>query len=156
MNSYVKVTNGKPKFYTIGQLRQDNPDTGFPRSPSDDLLASWGIYPVTDTPRPEHDPMTQDIAEGDPVLKRSKWARTWVIRELTLEELEVVLSDAASAIRQLRNQRLKETDWVVVYHTERGTNIPLEWEQYRQDLRNITDHVNFPRLTEEDWPVKPE
>jgi hypothetical protein len=26
---------------------------------------------------------------------------------------------------------------------------------YRQALRDITDHVNFPYLADEDWPVKP-
>jgi hypothetical protein len=30
------------------------------------------------------------------------------------------------------------------------------WGTYRQALRDITGHVNFPYLTEADWPVKPE
>lgn len=61
----------------------------------------------------------------------------------------------AEKTREKRNTLLAETDWVVVFHTERGTNIPLEWETYRQDLRDITGHVNFPYLKEGDWPVKP-
>jgi hypothetical protein len=29
------------------------------------------------------------------------------------------------------------------------------WVDYRQALRDITNHVNFPYLADEDWPVKP-
>ena len=86
MNSYVKVTNGKPEFYTVGQLRQDNPDTGFPASPSDELLAEWGVYPVTDTPRPEYDPATQDVTEGSLEFVDGQWMTTWHVRDLTREE----------------------------------------------------------------------
>lgn len=65
------------------------------------------------------------------------------------------LDGLAAANRTLRDQKLSETDWVVVMHTEKGTNIPLEWETYRQGLRDITSHENWPELSEADWPVKP-
>jgi len=64
-------------------------------------------------------------------------------------------ADAAKSVRTKRDSLLAETDWVVVMHTEKGTNIPLDWEVYRQALRDITNHVNFPYLAEDDWPVKP-
>jgi len=38
-------------------------------------------------------------------------------------------------------------------HTEKGTNIPAEWELYRQALRDITGQAGFPHQVE--WPVKP-
>ena len=153
---HIKLTNDLPEIYSIGQLRRDNPNTSFPRRVSADTLASYGVYPYTVAEQPEHDLATQVIEPGDFTETESGWVRGWTVRDKRPEELLAAYEAAASTIRQLRNQRLKETDWVVIYHTERGTNIPLEWEQYRQDLRNITDHVNFPRLTEEDWPVKPE
>jgi hypothetical protein len=61
----------------------------------------------------------------------------------------------AAGARDQRNRLLAETDWVVVMHTEKGTNIPEAVAVYRQDLRDITDHANFPHLEEGDWPVKP-
>jgi len=30
-----------------------------------------------------------------------------------------------------------------------------EMTTYRQALRDITDHANFPYLAEDDWPTKP-
>jgi hypothetical protein len=61
----------------------------------------------------------------------------------------------AAGIRQQRDRLLAETDWIVIMHTEKGGSIPLEWATYRQALRDITDHVNFPHLQEADWPTKP-
>jgi hypothetical protein len=42
---HLKITNGQPETYSIGQLRRDNPNTSFPKVPSDALLADWGVYP---------------------------------------------------------------------------------------------------------------
>jgi len=62
---------------------------------------------------------------------------------------------AAKAVRSKRDSLLAETDWVVIVHTEKGTNIPAAMEIYRQALRDISNHVNFPHLQEADWPTKP-
>jgi hypothetical protein len=64
-------------------------------------------------------------------------------------------ASAAASVRNQRNQLLAETDWIVIMHTEKGTNIPAMVELYRQALRDITNHANFPHLSEEDWPSKP-
>lgn len=56
-------------------------------------------------------------------------------------------------VRSNRNALLAESDWVVIYHTEKGTNIPLEWELYRQNLRDITAQEGFPYSIT--WPAKP-
>lgn len=139
--------------YPIEAFRSFHPEVH--GRPSVAVLKRYGWALLLSDLEPE---MTEDqVAERGPVEWRDGVAFwTWVVRDKTPEELQAAYEASASAIRQLRNQRLEDSDWVVIYHTERGTNIPLEWEQYRQSLRNITDHVNFPRLTEEDWPVKPE
>lgn len=59
----------------------------------------------------------------------------------------------AEQIRMQRDTLLAATDWVVVYHTEKGTNIPLEWEVYRQALRDIPEQEGFPGNVT--WPAKP-
>jgi hypothetical protein len=61
----------------------------------------------------------------------------------------------ATGVRNTRNKLLADTDWIVIMHTEKGTNIPATVEIYRQALRDITDHANFPHLAEDDWPTKP-
>jgi hypothetical protein len=61
----------------------------------------------------------------------------------------------ATSVRDQRTRLLSETDWIVIMHTEKGTAIPADVEAYRQALRDITSHANFPHLAEDDWPVKP-
>jgi hypothetical protein len=61
---------------------------------------------------------------------------------------------AAKSVRAQRDKLLAETDWIVIMHTEKGTNIPLEWEIYRQSLRDITSQPGFPHNVT--WPEKPE
>lgn len=60
---------------------------------------------------------------------------------------------AEAAVRSHREALLSASDWIVVFHTEKGTNTPLEWEVYRQALRDITAQEGFPH--EVIWPVKP-
>ena len=53
--------------------------------------------------------------------------------------------------REKRNQLLAETDWWA------GSDHTMTQAQtdYRQDLRDITSHANWPNLTASDWPTKP-
>jgi hypothetical protein len=57
------------------------------------------------------------------------------------------------ALREVRNTKLAETDWVVTMHKELGTNIPAAWKTYRQALRDITD--TYTSLDDVVWPEKP-
>jgi len=54
-----------------------------------------------------------------------------------------------------RADLLTETDWYVIRATETATEVPADIVTYRQALRDITTHTNWPNLSEEDWPVKP-
>lgn len=144
---YLKLTNGIPAKYTLGQLRRDNSQTSFPKSIPDDLLASYDVYPYTRPSVPEYDNLawcliydafTQD-AQGN-------WSLPYKLEALPLE-------DAQSNVRDKRDSLLQQTDWVVIMHTEKGTNVPMEWEVYRQALRDITSQEGFPY--EVTWPTKP-
>ena len=59
----------------------------------------------------------------------------------------------AKKIREERDTKLTESDWTQV------ADAPVDqaaWATYRQALRDIPTHANFPNLTETDWPTKPE
>lgn len=57
-----------------------------------------------------------------------------------------------ATVRQERSKRLAATDWVVAKAYETGTQVPTEWADYRQALRDITDQKN-PWLVV--WPEPP-
>lgn len=72
---------------------------------------------------------------------------------------EYAVANAAaqqSSQRRRRNDLLSECDWVVLRKTERDIDIPSEWSTYRQALRDLPTHTNWPDLEDSDWPTKPE
>lgn len=56
-------------------------------------------------------------------------------------------------LRRMRNFKLAETDWQIVMHKEKGTNIPAALKTYRQALRDITN--DYTSLDDVVWPEKP-
>ena len=58
--------------------------------------------------------------------------------------------------RQARNNLLNDSDWTVLPDSPLTTEQKTTWETYRQALRDITAHADFPYLTDADWPTKPE
>jgi len=62
-------------------------------------------------------------------------------------------AERAAANREHRNQLLSSTDWTQLPDAPTDKT---EWTTYRQALRDLTDNVNWPNLSEADWPVPPE
>lgn len=57
--------------------------------------------------------------------------------------------------RARREQELYTTDWTQVVDCPLSDLKKAEWATYRQALRDITSHSNWPELEEEDWPTQP-
>ena len=143
---HLKLTNGTPAKYTLGQLRRDNPQTSFPKLIPDDLLASYDVYPYTRPAVPEYDSLSHRLTDGAFEQVNGAWVLPYVVEEQPLEQAE-------RNIRSRRDNLLQDTDWIVIKSYERGENIPAEWELYRQALRDITAQAGFPYSVE--WPTKP-
>lgn len=68
---------------------------------------------------------------------------------------------AAEAVRTKRDALLAESDWVTVKAVDQnaqdslGIQVPQVWLTYRQALRDITSHANFPNLQDSEWPETP-
>jgi hypothetical protein len=103
---------------------------------------------------PVFDPMTHRVENSNlPVLKDGKWMLTKTVVALTAEQIASRDAAKAKEVRSQRDRLLAETDWIVIMHTEKGTNIPAGWEIYRQSLRDITSQPGFPHNVT--WPTKP-
>ena len=63
---------------------------------------------------------------------------------------------ASYLVRTRRNRILRYSDWAVLPDSPLTDAQIAEWSTYRQALRDITDHANFPFLEENDWPVSPD
>ncbi len=55
-------------------------------------------------------------------------------------------------VRKKRNDLLAESDWTQITD---ATVDKAAWATYRQSLRDITTHSNFPTLEDSDWPTAP-
>lgn len=63
-------------------------------------------------------------------------------------------ADKEPEMRRERNALLRSSDWTQL------PDVPLTtkeaWATYRQALRDLPNHVNWPNLNDADWPVPPE
>jgi hypothetical protein len=149
---YILAPNQVAKTYpyTIGELRRDNPNTSFPRRPTEATLASWGVYPVASVDSPAFSYATQNLTEGNPVLVNSQWQQTWVITDATPEEVAQRAAQQADDTRSKRDKLLADTDWMALS----DNTLTDAWATYRQALRDITAQNGFPHSVV--WPAKPE
>lgn len=151
---YVKITNGSVDTYpySVGELRRDNPNVSFPKQIPDTLLAEYGVYPVTETDQPSYTPRTQNIAqETTPTLVSDAWTVGWTVTDKTAEETTEYDNTVAVQNRDLRNRLLADTDWTGLS----DVTMSAEMTTYRQALRDITTHANWPNLEPNDWPTQP-
>lgn len=80
------------------------------------------------------------------------------IRSATEAEIAEELAElqTAAAERQhrfTRDAKLAATDWMVIKAVEAGEEVPANVVAYRQALRDITTHTEWPHIDELDWPT---
>ena len=152
---HVKITNGNVDTYpyNVGQLRRDNPNTSFPKQIPDDMLESYGILPVTYTEMPSINDRTQMAEQASsPSLVDGAWTIGWTTSSKTAEETQAWDDNIAASNRGQRDSLLTQSDWTQV------ADAPVDataWSTYRQALRDLPSHANWPNLNDGDWPVKP-
>jgi len=82
---YIKLNNGVPENYTIGQLRKDNPQTSFPSQIPDSVLESHGVFKVEETEKPVVS-FDKNVIEATPQLVNGVWKQVWLVSDATAEE----------------------------------------------------------------------
>ena len=144
----------------IGEHKVLFPNVGFPGGvPTESWMTENSVMPVTVFRA--YNGLTEKSTPVDPYIESG------VVYLHKIEALDDSQKAAAQTARdnltaarnrERRNQLLEETDWMA------GSDVTMtnEWKTYRQALRDITKHSNWPNLklggpgTEEtDWPAKP-
>lgn len=147
----VKVVNGRVEKYpySISDLRLDNPGTSFPKVTPDATLAAYGVYSVSDTPRPNAD-YTKNVVEDEPRQVDGKWTQVWNVSDASPEEISARIAEKSKSVRSDRNYLLQQTDWMALQDAD-----PMSpaWASYRQALRDITKQAGFP--FDVTWPDRP-
>jgi hypothetical protein len=148
---YVRIVNNNPVwYYTPDRLRSDEPNTSFPESISNNLLAEFNVFPLAIDSRPSTT-QEQTAVLLDPVFENDAWVQHWEVQDLDSVAIELIYNRLAGDIRQRRAQLLQECDWT------QGRDIPTAtsnlWKPYRKELRDITEQSGFPANVI--WPTPP-
>jgi hypothetical protein len=134
---YVLTTNGVIETYpySIGDLRRDNPQTSFPRNPSLEALADFGVYPVTPVERPAFDPITQNLIEEQPILVGGDWTQVWAVSSATPEEIEQRRAIQLQSLKEQRAAAYRNEADPIFFKAQRGEAMMEEWEAKVEEIR---------------------
>ena len=172
---YAKINGGTvEKFpYSFGDLRKDNPNVSFPRNITQSIRQRYGMQSVFTVDDPSYDFTTQKIVEATTPTRETngvyteedaplpnmvgesiytgRWVLDKTVVDMTAEDIAANDEITAAANRTKRNELLAATDYFAL------TDVTMDaaMTSYRQALRDISTHENFPYLTDEDWPVAP-
>ena len=167
MTEYRDRTTGELK--NQGELRRDNPNMSLPKVWNEFTFDALNVDPVLYSSKPTEGIGAYQSVRRNGVTQDAKgnWVEAWEIADMfsdttedgvttTKAEHEAAYqtrldTDAAERNRNERDRRIAETDW----WASSDLTMTAEQTAYRQALRDITTHDNWPHLGESDWPVKP-
>lgn len=151
---YAKIVNGAVSTfpYSPAKLKADNPNISFPSKMSDTMLSEYGVERVTLDAEPSYTERTQKIARNStPTESNGSWTLGWTVTNKSQAEITAYDDGIASSNRSKRDKLLAETDYLALS----DNTLTSEMQTYRQALRDISDHSNWPNLADSDWPSKP-
>ena len=167
MSEYRNRTTGEVK--TQGAWRAANPNMSLPRVWKAATLDALDLDAVLAAPQPTPGEYQRVVRDGVVQDANGNWVQNWDIAWMfqdTTDEDGVTTTKAeheaayqatldertATANRATRDTKLAETD----FYALSDVTMSAEMTTYRQALRDITSHANWPNLEEADWPTKPE
>ncbi len=159
------ITSGiMQKYGMVGVLEGPKPDCGPYQTVQRNALPTRPILRYT-TNEDATDPVTGEVdfsRVGLPV-RANYWMIEYTAVDMFADDEESTKAEkeaayqatldakVAEANRTKRNDLLAATDYLALTDNTMDA-ITIE---YRQALRDITNHANWPHLEEGDWPVKP-
>lgn len=162
MAEYRDRTTGEIK--SQGQLRQENPNMSMPKVWNENVHDALNVDPVLRSPAATVGQYQVSVRDGVEQDANGNWVEKYVARDMfaddpdlgTKAEQEAAYqarldSDAAERNRAERDRRIAVTD----FYALSDVTMSAEMTTYRQALRDITSHANWPNLEADDWPTKP-
>lgn len=165
MSEYRNRTTGEVK--TQGQWRAANPNISLPKVWNSNVLDALNIDAVLRSPAATTTQYQTSVRDGVKKDSSGNWVEKYVARDMFADTTEdgvtttkaehetayqkTLDGNVAKANRQTRDTLLSATDFYAL--TDVTMDAPMT--SYRQALRDITAHENWPNLANNDWPTKP-
>jgi hypothetical protein len=152
---FIQIKDGQPFGYAVVEenLRMLFPEVTFPKafSPSDVEPYGFGMYEFTQIPEV---PRFKKLIELTPVKKENGiYYQTWGVEDMTDEEQIEATEKQANDLRLRRKYTLMDCDWTQLPDVVMTEEKKIEWNTYRQSLRDITLQEGFP--WDIVWPTPP-
>jgi len=166
MAEYRHTETGEVK--TQGQWRSHYSNVSLPRAWKQATLDGLNLEAVLASPAATTGAYQTSVRDGVVQDANGNWVENYVARDMfadTTDEDGVTTTKAeheaayqatldanvAASNRTKRDTLLSETDWTGMS----DVTMTSEMTTYRQALRDITAHANWPNLDDADWPTKP-
>ena len=166
MGEYRHTETGEVK--TQGEWRGLNKHRSMPRVWNANVLEALSLDAVLASPAATISQYQTSVRDGVEQDANGNWVEKYVARDMfadttdddgvttTKSEHETAYQaglDAvtAASVRTKRDTLLAETDWTGMSDVTMASAMTT----YRQALRDITDHEDFPTLEDSAWPTKP-
>lgn len=165
MGEYRERTTGEVK--SQGEWRAAFPNVSMPKVWNQSTLDALNLDPVLASPAATTTAYQVSVRDGVEQDSNGNWVEKYVARDMFADTTEDGVTttkaeheaayqarldaNTATANRATRDAKLAETDFYALSDVTMST----EMQTYRQALRDLPSHSNWPNLEEADWPTKP-
>jgi hypothetical protein len=151
---YLRVSGSQIIYpFSVQRLKSENKNVSFPSVITDEVLATFDVYPVKLVNGNYDSDYTKDVVEVTPTLSGSVYVQTYETTDADELTRETRIEIKWDEIRETRNTLLSECDWTQFQDSPITGSKLTEWQTYRQSLRDVTNQENPYNIT---WPSKPE
>ena len=108
-----------------------------------EIMETLGVDPVLEGPQAT--PTRYQTAYRDGVQQiDGQWFTKYSVADMDADAIAAKDAEQAKAVRQTRDEKIKECDWRVVKALESNLPQDFAWATYRQALRDVTKQDGFP------------
>jgi len=151
---YLRVSGSQIIYpFSVQRLKSENKNVSFPSVITDEVLATFDVYPVKLVNGNYDSDYTKDVVEVTPTLSGSVYVQTYETTDVDELTRDTRIEIKWDEIRETRNTLLSECDWTQFQDSPITGSKLTEWQTYRQSLRDVTNQENPYNIT---WPSKPE
>jgi len=165
MSEYRERKTGEVK--TQGEWRAVFKNMSLPKVWNSNVCDAMNIDPVLASPAATTSAYQTSVRDGVEQNSNKDWVEKYVAKDMFAdttvdgktttkadhEKAHQATLDAnfAASNRSTRDSKLAETDWYGMSDVTMADNM----KTYRQALRDLPTHSNWPNLEDSDWPTKP-
>ena len=162
MSEYRERTTGEVK--TQGEWRAAFKNMSLPKVWTSNVCDAMNIDPILASPAATTSAYQTSVRDGVEQDSSGNWVEKYVAQDMfadieggdTKAEQETAYqatldANTATSNRSTRDAKLAETDWTGMSDVTMSSDMTT----YRQALRDLPTHSNWPNLEDADWPTKP-